>query len=152
MIATGSGHTLSSLLFEDHRRYHGQTLSGTCSQPCPFGNRITDAVVEYYRSGTWSSSITLQSLGTPFQQQVWQALAAVPAGKTCSYQEIAETIGRPTAARAVAGACRRNAYTLIVPCHRIVGSDGQLTGYAGGLWRKEWLIKFERESARSRSL
>jgi len=152
MIATGRGHILSSLLFEDHTQYQGHAPITHCGEDCSLRRLITTAVTNYYRSGNWGASITLQSLGTPFQQLVWQALAAVPAGKTDSYQEIARTIGRPTAARAVAGACRRNPYTLIVPCHRIVGSNGQLTGYAGGLWRKEWLLKFERESARSRSL
>lgn len=152
MIATGSGHKLSSLLFEDNKIYRGQTISDICPKSCSFGSLITDAVAEYYRSGAWNSSIALHSLGTPFQQHVWRALAAVPAGETRSYQEIARAIGRPTAARAVAGACRRNPYTLIIPCHRVVGSTAALTGYAGGLWRKEWLLQFERKSVRARSL
>jgi methylated-DNA-[protein]-cysteine S-methyltransferase len=152
MIAVGSGHTLYSLLFEDHTRYHKQPAGTLCLESCPLSGWISCAVAEYYRSGVWNSPITLRPVGTSFQRSVWHALENIPLGETRSYAEIAQIIGKPTAARAVAGACRRNPYTLIVPCHRIVGSDGQLTGYAGSLWRKEWLLRFERSAQSRRSL
>ncbi|MDQ1901104.1 trifunctional transcriptional activator/DNA repair protein Ada/methylated-DNA--[protein]-cysteine S-methyltransferase [Paracoccus sp. WLY502] len=82
--------------------------------------------------------------GTPFQQQVWRALQAIPAGETRSYLQLAAAIGRPTAIRAVARANATNRIALVVPCHRVIGADGTLTGYAGGLWRKEKLIAIER--------
>ncbi|WP_295043714.1 bifunctional transcriptional activator/DNA repair enzyme AdaA [uncultured Paracoccus sp.] len=82
--------------------------------------------------------------GTPFQQQVWRALQAIPAGQTRSYAQLAAAIGRPMATRAVARANATNRIALVVPCHRVIGADGTLTGYAGGLWRKERLIAIER--------
>lgn len=82
--------------------------------------------------------------GTPFQQQVWRALQAIPAGQTRSYAQLAQAIDRPTAIRAVARANATNRIALVVPCHRVIGADGTLTGYAGGLWRKERLIAIER--------
>jgi AraC family transcriptional regulator, regulatory protein of adaptative response / methylated-DNA-[protein]-cysteine methyltransferase len=85
--------------------------------------------------------------GTPFQQQVWDELIRVAPGTTCSYTDLARRIGRPTAVRAVARANGDNRIALIIPCHRIVGSTGDLTGYAGGLWRKQWLLDHERACA-----
>ncbi|SNR23132.1 bifunctional transcriptional activator/DNA repair enzyme AdaA [Paracoccus sediminis] len=82
--------------------------------------------------------------GTPFQHQVWQALQTIPAGQTRSYAQLAHAIGRPAATRAVARANATNRIALVVPCHRVIGADGTLTGYAGGLWRKERLIAIER--------
>lgn len=82
--------------------------------------------------------------GTPFQQQVWDELRRIPPGVTRSYQEMAARIERPTAMRAVANANRLNRCAIILPCHRVIGADGSLTGYAGGLWRKQWLLDHER--------
>ncbi len=81
--------------------------------------------------------------GTAFQQKVWQALLAIPAGETRSYGDIAREIGAPTAVRAVGAAVGRNPVSILVPCHRVVGSSGKLTGYAGGLERKTWLLAHE---------
>lgn len=81
--------------------------------------------------------------GTEFQRQVWQALQEVPFGETASYADIAKVIGNPNAVRAVGMANHYNPIAIIIPCHRIIGSNGKLTGYAGELWRKEWLLKHE---------
>lgn len=83
------------------------------------------------------------SSGTDFQQQVWQALLGIPRGKTCSYRDLALAIDRPQAVRAVGAAVGRNPLSVVVPCHRVLGSDGSLTGYAGGLDRKRSLLQFE---------
>ena len=83
------------------------------------------------------------SAGTAFQQAVWQALRALPRGRTCSYGALSERIGRPAAVRAVGGAIARNPISLIVPCHRVIGAAGALTGYAGGLARKTALLQIE---------
>jgi methylated-DNA-[protein]-cysteine S-methyltransferase len=83
-------------------------------------------------------------LGTPFQRQVWTALRRIPAGRTISYAELASWIGRPTAVRAVASANGDNPLPIVVPCHRVIGADGSLTGYGGGLERKRWLLQHER--------
>lgn len=83
------------------------------------------------------------SAGTPFQQSVWQALLGLHFGQTCSYSALSAQIGRPTAVRAVSGAVAHNPLSVIVPCHRVLGSTGALTGYAGGLERKAALLKLE---------
>jgi methylated-DNA-[protein]-cysteine S-methyltransferase len=83
------------------------------------------------------------SAGTAFQQAVWQALRGIPHGDTRSYLALAAQLGKPSATRAVGAAVGRNPISLIVPCHRVLGSSGQLTGYAGGLWRKQALLQLE---------
>ena len=82
--------------------------------------------------------------GTPFQRRVWAALRTIPAGETVSYQTLARRIGAPTAVRAVGAANRTNPIGIVVPCHRVIGADGSLTGYAGGIERKRWLLAHER--------
>ena len=81
--------------------------------------------------------------GTPFQSRVWRALSDIPAGRTRSYRELAASIGEPAAARAVAAANGRNPIPLVIPCHRVIGTDGRLVGYGGGLDRKAWLLRHE---------
>lgn len=90
----------------------------------------------------------LHPVGTPFQTRVWALLSEIPYGKTCTYGDIARRLGCPGAAQAVGGAVGRNKLSLFLPCHRVVGANGSLTGYAWGLWRKEWLLKLERENRR----
>ena len=91
-----------------------------------------------------SFDVALAPLGTPFQTEVWAALRQVPYGATTTYGALATRIGRPSAVRAVGAANGRNPYCLVVPCHRVVGADGSLTGYAGGLDRKRFLLELER--------
>ena len=88
--------------------------------------------------------ISADSGGTPFQRDVWAALRRVPAGRTASYSELAALSGHPRAVRAVGLANARNSIPLVIPCHRVIGADGSLTGYGGGLERKEWLLRHER--------
>ena len=95
---------------------------------------------------TARADLPLSLRGTPFQVEVWEALRTIPAGQTRSYAEVAAQVGRPTAYRAVAQACARNPVPIVVPCHRVVSSDGSLGGFSGGVWRKEELLK--REGAR----
>ena len=98
----------------------------------------------------YSPDILLGRRGTPFQTAVWNALAEIPPGCPMSYGDLASRVGRPSSARAVAGAVARNPLSILVPCHRVVGSDGGLTGYAGGLRRKQLLLEHEeRYSSRS---
>lgn len=85
--------------------------------------------------------------GTDFQQQVWGALTEIPYAKTASYKDIAVSVGNEKAIRAVGSANGRNRLSIVIPCHRIIGSNGKLTGYAGGLWRKEWLLEHEQKFA-----
>lgn len=87
--------------------------------------------------------VAWEGAGTAFQKKVWETLCTIPAGETLSYAQLAERIGRPTAVRAVGLANGSNPVALIVPCHRVIGSDGSLTGYGGGLHRKRWLLEHE---------
>ena len=102
---------------------------------------------EYFRGRRRVFELMLRLEGTEFQGRVWRALLDVGYGETASYGEIARAIGRPRSTRAVGAANGRNPISIIVPCHRIIGSSGALTGYGGGLWRKEWLLRHEGESA-----
>lgn len=100
--------------------------------------------IEQYFCGTRKSfQVPLDPVGSEHQLKVWQALSAIPYGQTRSYAEQARAVGRPTAVRAVAAANGRNKISLIVPCHRVIGSDGSLTGYGGGVARKRWLLALE---------
>ena len=98
---------------------------------------------EYFNGERTRFTVPLDTQGTHFQKQVWRALIDVEFGQTKSYQEIALAINNPKAVRAVGAANGKNPISIIVPCHRIIGANGKLTGYAGGLERKEWLLKHE---------
>lgn len=107
-----------------------------------------DALRAYFAGELRSfDALTLAPRGSDFFQRVWQALREIPFGETRSYGELARTIGHPSAARAVGLANGRNPISIIVPCHRVIGADGSLTGYAGGMRRKQWLLEHEREIA-----
>ena len=99
---------------------------------------------EYFRGARKEFRLKLDPQGTNFQKSVWQQLEKIPYGAVVSYGEIAGIIGSPKACRAVGSANGRNPIAIIIPCHRVVGSDGRLTGYGGGLWRKAWLIEHEK--------
>ena len=109
----------------------------------PFTNVVTE-LDEYFAGTRREFTVTLAPTGTEFQQTVWNALRAVDYAETCSYGDIAKRIGKPKASRAVGAANGANPIPIIVPCHRIVGASGQLTGFAGGLLTKSWLLAHER--------
>ncbi len=98
---------------------------------------------EYFYGKRHTFDLSFDQAGTAFQQQVWQALCSIPFGQLASYKDIANIIGNPKAVRAVGAANGRNPLTIIVPCHRVIGSNGTLTGYASGLTRKQWLLQHE---------
>ena len=100
---------------------------------------------EYFAGQRTEFDLPLAPDGTPFQRRVWAALREIPYGETISYGRLADRIGRPTAARAVGLANGRNPIGIVVPCHRVIGANGKLTGYGGGVERKEHLLAFERE-------
>jgi len=99
---------------------------------------------EYFKGRRKEFFLNLQPSGTDFQRSVWRRLERIPYGETVSYSEIADAIGKPKACRAVGSANGSNPIALVIPCHRVIGSDGSLTGYGGGLWRKEWLLRHEK--------
>lgn len=98
---------------------------------------------QYLTAKRSNFDVPVTMLGTPFQQDVWNALRTIPFGECVSYRALAERIGRPTSIRAVGSANARNPLSIIVPCHRVIGSDGSLVGYAGGISRKRWLLDLE---------
>ena len=98
---------------------------------------------EYFVGKRNNFHLKLNPKGTEFQQRVWQELLNIPFGKTLSYLELSKKLGDVKAIRAVAAANGKNPLWIVVPCHRVIGTDGSLTGYAGGLWRKKWLLEHE---------
>jgi methylated-DNA-[protein]-cysteine S-methyltransferase len=100
-------------------------------------------IQDYFEGNRDDFNFKLNPKGTDFQQKVWQELLNIPYGKTMSYQELSIKLGDVKAIRAVANANGKNPLWIVVPCHRVIGSDGSLTGYAGGLWRKKWLLDHE---------
>jgi len=141
-----SAQGLCGLWFEDQK--HGpspaqrQQWASDATHPVL---QSAAAQVLAYLSGQilrWEGPLDL-SVGTRFQQSVWQALLCIPAGQSQSYGDLARLLDRPQAVRAVGAAVGRNPVSIIVPCHRVLGAGGQLTGYAGGLWRKQALLQLE---------
>ncbi|MEI6894051.1 MAG: methylated-DNA--[protein]-cysteine S-methyltransferase [Colwellia sp.] len=116
------------------------------------GNDITalcqQQLAEYFTGKRQAFTLPLAPQGTPFQQTVWRCLSAIPFGTVKSYGDIAKQLNKPKASQAVGGANSRNPITLIVPCHRVIGADGSLTGYAGGIERKLWLLNHEGASVK----
>ena len=121
-----------------------------CTPCVPGGHRHLDhaekQIAEYYAGRRQQFTLLLALRGTPFQNQVWAALLRIPSGETRSYAQIAKLLGQPTAVRAVARANGDNYRAIVIPCHRVIGSDGTLTGYGGGLARKQWLLDLERQA------
>jgi methylated-DNA-[protein]-cysteine S-methyltransferase len=108
----------------------------------PFG-AVREQLGQYFAGGRTEFDLPLAAAGTPFQDRVWQALRRIPYGRTASYGDIARGIGHPSASRAVGMANGRNPISIIVPCHRVIGTGGRLTGYAGGVERKRFLLELE---------
>ena len=103
-------------------------------------------LLDYFDGQRTHFDFQLNPAGTEFQQKVWKGLCEIPFGKTMSYLELAKQLGDVKAIRAVASANSKNPLWIVVPCHRVIGTDGSLTGYAGGLWRKKWLLEHENPS------
>lgn len=148
LLLTSDGTALTGLYMEEPK--YGPALD--CE------SRFDDAVApfpetkqqlaEYFAGDRTTFELPLAMEGTEFQKQVWKALLDIPFGVTMSYGELARKIGKPNASRAVGLANGRNPISIIVPCHRVIGSNGSLTGYGGGLPRKEALLSLEREATR----
>jgi methylated-DNA-[protein]-cysteine S-methyltransferase len=110
---------------------------------------LSDTLVRYFNGDlTAINSLPTKTAGTPFQREVWRALREIPAGTTTSYGQLAQRIGCPSAVRAVGLANGSNPISIVVPCHRVIGSNGTLTGYGGGLYRKRWLLDHESPARR----
>jgi AraC family transcriptional regulator of adaptative response/methylated-DNA-[protein]-cysteine methyltransferase len=155
MLAGAGPDALSLLEFADRRMLETQLRriqARTGAVFVPGSNtvleRLTDELERYFTGELREFSVPLSTPGTAFQTAVWEELKRVPYGTTTSYAALAGTIGRPDAVRAVARANGDNRVAILIPCHRVVGSDGSLTGYGGGLWRKRRLLEHERADGR----
>ena len=102
-------------------------------------------LADYFKSRRRKFSVPLLLEGTDFQKAVWRQLQKIPFGQTASYGDVARAVGNPRAFRAVGNANNKNPIPLIIPCHRVIGSDGKLVGFGGGIWRKEWLLDHEKK-------
>jgi O-6-methylguanine DNA methyltransferase len=109
----------------------------------PYLERLKEELAEYFAGNRSKFGVPIHEPGTPFQERVWAALREIPYGETRSYGELARSLGDPAAVRAVAQANGRNRIAILVPCHRVIGADGGLGGYGGGLWRKRRLLEIE---------
>ena len=152
MVAVASEQGLSLLEFGDRRMLESEFTDlqkRLDAVLLPGTNQYTQAAVrqiaEYFAGMRRTFDVPLHAPGTEFQQRVWAALREIPFGEIRSYGEIAASIGEPKAVRAVGTANGMNRLAIMIPCHRVIGADGALTGYGGGLWRKDWLLKHETE-------
>ena len=136
---TGKNDFLTGLNFNEEAGESGKEAATSIFSACERQLR------EYFSGTRFDFDLPLTFDGTPFQNEVWTALRTVPFGRTISYGDLARMIGRPAAVRAVGAANGANPISIIIPCHRIIGNDGRLTGYGGGLWRKDWLLGHERK-------
>lgn len=148
ILLVTDGQALRALDFADHearmltllRRQHGPFALTDAPGPTP----ATAALAAYFAGDLHAlDSLRATTTGTAFQQQVWAALRRIPAGETTTYAALSARIGRPKAVRATGAANGANPVALVIPCHRVIGADGSLTGYGGGLARKRWLLAHE---------
>ncbi len=139
LVATDG--TLCGLYMAEHRHSPAPETFGA-ADPRGFEAAV-EQLAAYFDGGLTEFDVPIALAGTPFQQRVWAELREIPFGETVSYGELAQRLGQPTASRAVGLANGKNPVSIIVPCHRVVGSGGSLTGYGGGLPRKRYLLDFE---------
>ena len=140
MELKGDTEGLASVLFKDSENV-------VVSEKIPKElKESVNQLQEYFEGKRKQFNIKLSPEGTEFQKKVWKQLEGIPFGKTATYQQMANQLGDPKVIRAAASANGKNPISIIIPCHRVIGSDGSLTGYAGGLHRKKWLLEFENPS------
>lgn len=143
LLAAATARGLAGLWF-DGQAHHPGVLDAPEDAKQTFIVMAKEQLASYWRrSGAPHFELPLDAQGTPFQQAVWQALLQIPSGGTTTYAEVARRAGSPRAVRAAGAAIGRNPLSIIVPCHRVLGRDGSLTGYAGGLARKQALLQLE---------
>lgn len=143
VLLTSDSHALTGLYFVG-QKYQAVPPEDCADEPRaePFA-QVRVELAEYFAGARQRFDLLLAPGGTPFQRRVWRALAAIPFGATVSYLALAQSLGAPRSVRAVAAAVGRNPISVLIPCHRVIGSDGSLTGYAGGLDRKRKLLALE---------
>jgi methylated-DNA-[protein]-cysteine S-methyltransferase len=142
LLLVGDGEALTGLYFPGSRKAPALDDAGFARQDAAF-RQARSELRAYFAGELTRFELPLGPKGTPFQQRVWQALQRIPYGTTTTYSQVAASLGQPAAARAVGLANARNPIPIIIPCHRLIGASGALTGYGGGLDRKRWLLDLE---------
>jgi methylated-DNA-[protein]-cysteine S-methyltransferase len=147
--ANETGEALVAIQWQDEstHAYLRDAVEVASAGRSPLLADICEQLMEYFRGQRTHFSIRMEPKGTEFQRDAWKALAEIPYGETSTYSRQAARIGRPTAVRAIGAANGRNPIPIIVPCHRVIGADGSLTGFAGGLDAKRWLLNLERRAS-----
>lgn len=135
---TGTENAITSLDFVENEERNNMDIPDVLVE-------CVKQIDEYFQGYRKDFSVKIQLEGTDFQKKVWNELLKIPFGKTVSYMDIAKSIGNEKSVRAVGKANGDNKIAIIIPCHRVIGSNGNLIGYGGGLWRKEWLLKHEKQ-------
>lgn len=153
MVACANGKGVCMLEFSDKPSLQEDlaALEKACQATITAGEndylrQLTRELQEYFNRDRKEFSVPLELLGTPFQQNVWRALRTIPYGQTSTYGQLASRLNNPKSHRAVAAANGKNQIYILVPCHRVIGADGSLTGYGSGLWRKKFLLERESDS------
>jgi methylated-DNA-[protein]-cysteine S-methyltransferase len=142
IFVQGDGEFVTGIFMPNHKLWTGPDASWKQSD-ASFGV-VREQLAEYFAGTRQQFDVPLKVDGTPFQQRVWQELVRIPFATTITYGQLAQRVGMPTGSRAVGNANGRNPISIIVPCHRVIGANGKLTGYAGGVEKKEWLLDWER--------
>ncbi|MBA4090000.1 MAG: cysteine methyltransferase [Sphingobium sp.] len=148
LVASDAG--LVAILWEDDDPARVRLGARTARSDHPILAAARAQLTDYFAGRLQTFTVPLDFRGTAFQRTIWAALLAIPFGETRSYGDIARAVGRPTASRAVGAANGRNPISIIAPCHRVVGANGALTGFAGGVETKRWLLDFERKALENR--
>ena len=139
---SGTEQYISEVTFHDTKQKAegGKNMS-------PMLINCIEQLIQYFNGERRQFDFPMNQSGTPFQQDVWNHLLTIPFGRTISYMDLAKMTGDTKATRAVANANGKNNIAIVIPCHRVIGSNRELTGYAGGLWRKKWLLEHEAKYA-----
>lgn len=149
LLLLGDERALAALYMVDHR--HQPPLPAGCERRDLAFRAAREQLAAYFAGELTEFDVLLSARGTDFQSKVWRALRAIAYGQTESYGQLAQRIGNPSASRAVGLANGKNPISIIVPCHRVIGANGSLTGYGGGMERKKWLLEHERRVADRRA-
>ncbi len=150
LIVAVTERGVAGLWFTDQKHHPGE-LAAPHNDKHPHIRTMKAWLDDYWKQGQSQVVVPMDPLGTDFQQQVWKALLKIKPGATSTYGAIAQKVGSPNASRAVGAAVGRNPLGILVPCHRVVGKDGSLTGYAGGLPRKEFLLLLEAKTTSAKT-
>ena len=141
LFVQGDGQFVTGLYLPGQKSWRGSDTAWRQSD-APFA-AVKEQLAEYFAGERRQFDLPVKLTGTPFQLRVWQELVRIPFGATITYAQLAHRVGKPTASRAVGHANGRNPISIIVPCHRVIGANGNLTGYAGGVAKKQWLLDWE---------